>query len=112
MTLESLPRLRCSVAPETTGKEVEQLLHDHPDYPGVIVEQGNEVTGVLSRQQFLGIMSRQFSRELFLRRPIARMLNFTAGRPLILEVTEQVSHAVDKALSRPSAFAHEPVCRA
>jgi adenylate cyclase len=109
MTLEPLPRLRCSVAPDRTGKEIEQLLRDHPDYPGVIVEQGNEVTGVLSRQQFLDIMSRQFGRELFLRRPIARMLNFTAGHPLILEVTEQVSHAVDKALSRPSAFAHEPV---
>jgi PAS domain-containing protein len=108
-TLKSLPRVDCTVAPSTTGEEVERFLRDHPDYPGVIIRAGEEVVGVLSLRRFLDILSRQFSREIFLRRPIDRMLSFVTSRPLEFAVTEQVSRAVDKALSRPSAFAHDPV---
>jgi adenylate cyclase len=108
-TLKSLPRVDCTVAPDATGEEVERFLRDHPDYPGVIIGAADEVVGVLSLRQFLDILSRQFSRELFLRRPIGRMLSFVTARPLEFAVTEQVSRAVDKALSRPSVFAYEPV---
>ena len=63
-----------TIARDTTCDEVNNFLCDHSELSAVaIVDAENQVLGILNASNFLAQYSRQYSRELYGRRPISKM---------------------------------------
>src|SRR5262245_2768664 len=114
-TLADLPSHDFQVAPTTLGREVEAEFETRPDLPGVIVRDalpnpnGPPAAGMISRQAFFQHLSRLFSREIYLKRPIQVFAQALALKPLRLPAATTVSEAARQALARPPALVYEPV---
>jgi signal transduction histidine kinase/CheY-like chemotaxis protein/HPt (histidine-containing phosphotransfer) domain-containing protein len=108
-TLDDLPNHDFVVSPSTPGQVVAAEFERQPDLPGVIVMDARGLTGMISRQGFFKQMSRPFSLEIFLRRPIHVMLQSRAVEPLVLDRTCPIAQAAHLALNRPSEWVYEPI---
>jgi serine phosphatase RsbU (regulator of sigma subunit) len=95
---------------DLTG-DVEKRFTRDPSLPGCVVCKGDTVIGVLSRKQLFAALSKPFSRDLFIRRPLESLVDIDVidTRPLRLPVNTDISIAVDQALSRDTAMHFEPV---
>ncbi len=91
--------------------EVERRFTSDPDLPGCVICRGDTIIGVLSRKRLFAALSRPFSRDLFVRRPVGSLLDIDVidTRPLRLSIHTEISAAVDQALSRNTAMHFEPV---
>ena len=49
---------------DTPIKEIEAIVLNRIDLPGFVVTKGSKIVGLLSRKQFVAILSRQFAREV------------------------------------------------
>lgn len=108
-TLQDLPAHNYRVLPTTLGHEIAQKFELHQDLPGVIIADDQRFWGMLSRQKFYWRLGRPFGVELFLRRPIAELLQLTYFEPLILAADLQINDAVARALSRAPELVYEPI---
>ena len=52
------------------GHVAYQQFDQYPDLPGVILLDGQDLWGMISRRRFFKAMGRAYGRELFLRRPL------------------------------------------
>jgi serine phosphatase RsbU (regulator of sigma subunit) len=79
--------------------------------PGCVVCKGDIIVGVLSRKRLFAALSKPFSRDLFIRRPVVSLVDIDVldTRPLRLSLGTEISFAVDQALSRDTAMHFEPV---
>jgi hypothetical protein len=76
----------------------------------VIVFEGGKVLGLLSQRQFFEQMSRPYTRELSLRRPMKVFLEtYCPGQLCILPCTCKIDLAVQKALGRSPELVYEPI---
>ena len=71
--------------------------------PGVIVRTPAAMVGMISRQLFFQCMSRQFSREIYLTRPISVFFHADVPKPLVLASGCAIAEAARLALGRPQA---------
>ncbi len=108
-TLADLPTSSLSVGPFTLGGEVAAELDRHPDAPGVLVCSGDLFIGAISRRQFYYRLSKQFSREVYLHRPIRVFLDTGSSAVLTLDETTEIHQAAVAALDRPQELAYEPL---
>ncbi len=109
-TLEDLQLHHLGVKPTTLGSEIYRAFEQNPVLPGVILlTQDGNLNGVLSRRHFLEVMSRQYGRELFLRRSVTILYRFVAYDFLKLSGTTKISEATQQAVSRPSELLYEPI---
>src|SRR6185295_16365892 len=69
-TVADLPVHDFCVSITTPGYAVAEELEQRTGLPGVIVHADDEPPAILSRQSFFQQMSRGFSREIYLKRPI------------------------------------------
>lgn len=96
---------------ETTPAQlVEMLFAGAPKLPGVVIMNGDRVAGVLSRRVFHDLLSRPFSRELYLKKPIRMSMQaLGSDAPFVLSADTPISDAVEAALARPPEHVFEPV---
>ncbi len=110
-TLAELPAYGLTLDVESRGKEAGRLFESDPDLPGIVVTKAGRVRFVLSRGQYLRLVSRNFGHEVFDPRPIQLMLDTLDAddEPLILEDRTAIQDAVGRALRRPRALIYEPI---
>ena len=108
-TIAQLETHQYQVDADTLGEVVSTEFKNHPDLPGVIIKEGEEVLGVMSRRKFLEQMSQPYSIELYLRRPIRVLLEVMETDTLTLKEDSPINEAVKKALNRPLDLLYEPI---
>ena len=108
-TLADLPGHDFHVSPVAPGQAVADAFQQRPELPGVILRDDKGVCGVISRQSFFKQMSRLFSLEIYLRRPIQVMWNALAFEPLRLSAAAPIADGACLALGRPLEWAYEPL---
>lgn len=108
--LADLELWETSIDEKTPAQSVEDLFAGAPELPGVVVMDGDRVAGVLSRRAFHGLLSRPFSRELYLKKPIATSVQALGSDvPFVMAADTPVASAVESALARPPEHVYEPV---
>ena len=71
MRLAELPVSNVSVHSDTQTSELQATFENDASMPGIIVQNGAVLVGVVSRSWFLEQMNRPFWRDVFFRRPVA-----------------------------------------
>lgn len=109
--IAELPCYDNSLDLEVEGGALGKIFDSDPRLPGIIVRQGSEVRGAISRGQYLRLVSRYLGQEVYHPRPIRLMLEAieAAEKPLILDDRTPVRDAVQMALLRPRELVYEPV---
>ncbi|MCS6815486.1 MAG: ATP-binding protein [Cyanobacteria bacterium] len=108
-TLQELPLHSFQVELDCPGRDIAQALDNNPFLPGVILVDQGQFVGMISRRRFFRYLSRQFGRELFMRRPVEilrRFINLVTetypGDGLIVKAAHDV-------LQRPLEVLYEPI---
>lgn len=107
--LRNLPLKDFQIDQNAFGHIIAERFQQEPDLPGVIVKDGLDLVGVISRQRFVERMSRPYGPEIHLKRPIHMLLPFIEVSHLQLPNTCKIDEAVTKALHRQNELAYEPV---
>ncbi|MEI7813064.1 MAG: ATP-binding protein [Ignavibacteria bacterium] len=90
--------------------KVANILNDDHLTPGIIVMNGNEFHGMISRQFFFECMSQPFSLALYLSRTVDFLYETTSiPQALILNDSVSIIEATMLALQRPANLIYEPV---
>ncbi len=108
-TLADLPGQDFTIDGSLPGSVVQDLFAANPDSPGLAVVGSDRTVGLLSRGCFLECLSRPFSRDLYLHRPITRLMEATRAETLRLDSRDRIEPAARKALLRPAERAYDPV---
>lgn len=107
--LEVLPCYETTVEVHEPGKVIMEAFEAYPHLPGIIVQEGEKVVGMISRQRFLFQMSQPYSLELYVQRPIQRFLGMFNTSMMELSSQCLITQAVQMALTRPYQCLYEPV---
>jgi len=108
-TLADLPSHDYQISSCVIGHEVAAEFERRNDLPGVIVCRGSAMLGMISRQMFFQQMSRLFSREIYLKRPIELFFHAIDAEALRVSSSCRIHEAARLALERPQALAYEPL---
>ncbi|MEC4990622.1 MAG: ATP-binding protein [Oscillatoria sp. PMC 1068.18] len=108
-TLEELSLSNFQIELSSLGKEVAYEFNTNPLIPGVILTENNWFIGMISRRNFLEIMSRPYGIELFFKRPLNSLYDFTQTEVLILPGNTLIVAAAKLALQRPAELIYEPI---
>ena len=108
-TLADLPSHDFEVQVGVLGQVVDAHFEKHVNLPGAIVRDGLELVGVIPRQAFFQQMSRLFSREIYLTRPIRFYFNTERAPPCCFAASCPINEAARTALGRPKEFAYDPI---
>lgn len=92
-----------------SGKELMTLFTEDPVLPGVLLFDQGDFAGMISRQRFLAQMSRPYSLELFLERPLKVLYPFIQSDPLMLSWDLPIVEAAQRSLHRPTHLLYEPL---
>ncbi|MFQ3615980.1 MAG: ATP-binding protein [Cyanobacteriota bacterium] len=94
---------------EVPGGQLFKCFEQEPLLPGVILVESGKFAGVISRQRFFERMSRPYSLELFVRRPIRILYEFVSTELLILPGNTPIPVASKLALERSLDLLYEPI---
>ncbi|MDB9494428.1 diguanylate cyclase [Spirulina major CS-329] len=108
-TVDQLPLDGFCIPITTSGRDVAQSLHLHPQRPGVILLRDQKFVGMISRRRFWEQMSRPYSLELFSQRPIQHLYQFIQSKPLRLPGSTLIVDAAWQALQRSPDHLYEPL---
>jgi len=110
-TLGELPVFSRSLDLNVRGQELADILEGDAGLPGVVVTEEGAVRGVISRGQYLRLISRQFGHEVYLPRELRLMWKAVeqGEDPLVLSSRMPIQRAVLEALQRPRTLIYEPV---
>ncbi len=108
-TLADLPACDLSVNGHVLVGEVHALFSAHPEVPGLVVVDDGRYVGMLPRGRFWEYLSQPFSRDLYFRRPITKLLEISGFEPLCLDATERIEQAARTTLTRPTNRVYDPV---
>jgi signal transduction histidine kinase/HPt (histidine-containing phosphotransfer) domain-containing protein/ActR/RegA family two-component response regulator len=131
LTVCELPGSDAHVTLDTPAHEVARLFEDSSELVGVIViegggsravhrdrlsdsdahsdEGGSGIVGVISRAAFLERLSHPYALELYIKRPVAHMLDVIDVEPQIVAADCGVHEAAGLALERPAKRVFDPV---
>jgi len=96
-------------ANDTTGDAVARFDAD-TSLCGLLVFQENDFVGVLLRDVVTRVLSKPFHQEIFLKRPIHKLLAREADMLLELEEDMPLSQAMTEALDRRESLRFMPIC--
>jgi signal transduction histidine kinase len=108
-TLQDLPLWQYQLDLGCPGQDAIGLFEQHPLLPGIILTQQQRYVGMLSRRQFFERMSRPYSLELFSKRPLTSLYEFSNIQALILPAALPINDAVQSALARPGDLVYDSV---
>lgn len=107
--LRELPLYDFQIDSSHSGKEIAETFEANPLIPGVILIEQNNFTGMISRRRFLEVMSRPYGLELFLKRPLKCLHDFTTTDILKLPGNTLIVVAARQSLQRPAELLYEPI---
>jgi signal transduction histidine kinase len=107
VTVRDLPFFDMLVDDSTIGSEVARLLQQ-TSLPGVIVMEGNQFRGMVSRNQFFQKLGRPFGIEIYSSRPITSFLDSLSSPPLVMPSKTTIQNAAILCLSRPVGNVYDP----
>jgi signal transduction histidine kinase len=108
-TLNDLPSHAERVSADGLGRAIANAFESMPNLPGLIIAEGERVLGMVSRRNYYQLMTRPFSMEIYLRRPVRLLLDALPVPLLRLPPQCLVSEAARLALERPAEAVYEPV---
>ena len=110
-TLGDLPAHELALDLATRGEVLAGLFERYPELPGVVVTEAGAVRGVLSRGQYLRLVSRYLGHEVYHPRPIRHMFEALENleKPLMIDAALPIQEAVALAVGRPRALLYEPL---
>lgn len=108
-TLASLPAHDFQVTPDKSGNVVSSLFEQNPDIPGIIVADGAQLVGLISRRKFLEHITQPFGPEVYLGRPIEILVKALKTDLLQFPSDYKIDEAARIALERPMELVYEPV---
>lgn len=110
-TLGDLPAHELALDLTARGEVLASLFERHPELPGVVVTEAGAVRGVLSRGQYLRLVSRYLGHEVYHPRPIRHMFEALESleKPLLIDASLPIQEAVALAVGRPRALLYEPL---
>jgi len=108
-TLADLPTYAEQFPEDALGRSVVSALQQNPDLPGVIVRRAGGQFTVVSRQIFFQELSIQYSREVYLGRPIGIFVRSRCPEPMQLPASCPINDAASAALQRPHNAVYEPL---
>jgi diguanylate cyclase (GGDEF)-like protein len=80
-----------------------------PALPGVIVTEGGEIAGLLSRRTFFTTLSRPYGRDIFLKKPLREFMATVMLETLVLDDQISLPAACRMALARDELTRFEPI---
>lgn len=108
-TLQELPLYECQIESSYLGKKVAQVFEASPLIPGIILTEGGQLSGMISRRRFFEQMSRPYGLELFLKRPIRSLYGFAGTEILLLPGETLIMTAAKQSLQRSVESLYEPI---
>jgi signal transduction histidine kinase/CheY-like chemotaxis protein/HPt (histidine-containing phosphotransfer) domain-containing protein len=108
-TIADLPCHTIELSPSACGKDALAIFEKNPGLPGVLVGKRPNVIGMISQSAFFHKLSRPFSHEIFLARPVRLFLSTDHPPALYLDSTTSINDAARAALCRPGPIAYEPI---
>ncbi|HVW01386.1 MAG TPA: ATP-binding protein [Planctomycetaceae bacterium] len=113
LTLNSVlgdrPGFATMVGRETPTSTVTELFERDHVLPGIIVTDGDEMCGVVTREKLLECLSHPFGQELYRRKPVHVLMDSIATQVLILPADCGIDAAASAALSREAGGVFEPI---
>lgn len=111
-TLADLVSWRVTLGADAAPSRVEGLFDEDPELPGIILMQGRVVFATLSRRAFTAFLSRPYARDIYMRRPLAAMVEALDHAPLTLAANTPIHVAAEAALARAAGRKFEPLLSA
>lgn len=108
-TLQDLTLHPVQLDIDSPGDRLFQCFEEQPLLPGIILVDSGKFAGMISRRQFFERMSRPYSLELFVRRPIRVLYEFIQSDLLILPGETLIRVAAQLALRRSPDLLYEPI---
>ncbi|MEM8642319.1 MAG: ATP-binding protein [Cyanobacteria bacterium P01_G01_bin.54] len=108
-TLKELPLHHMTMKVSDLVVDVVRCFEENKVVPGIILMEDDRLAGMLSRRRFLERMSRPYSIELFLKRPINVIYSFTKISFEIFSADLSVVKAARQSLKRSPELIYEPV---
>lgn len=108
-TLGDLSLYQVEVAAHQLVMDVAKLFDQNPLFPGVVLRADSEFVGMISRRRFLERMSRPYALELFLKRPVRSLYEFTQVPGDIFNETTLIVEAARRSLERSPELLYEPI---
>jgi len=108
-TLRDLHLYNTYIEIHQLGVEVAETFEENKLLPGVILTKVGQFVGMISQQEFIKTLSRQYGRELFLNRPISVLYDFIKYELLVLPGDTSIVDAAYKAVKRPQELIGEPI---
>ncbi|BCY16750.1 hypothetical protein hrd7_05990 [Leptolinea sp. HRD-7] len=109
ITLAKLPYSNNTVKFSSNLQETTQLFKQYPSLPGVIVLNGEECIGMITREKCFETLGRPFGVELYLKRPLNEFIKSVNINALILPEKTPIREAVNMALIREPANLYDPI---
>lgn len=108
--LKDLPLYEFQVAIDrTTGQEVASVFEQHPGLPGVVLKEGAQFVGMISRSRLLEYLLRPHGRELFLEQPLTVLYSYARTHDLVFPGHTPILTAAQQALRRSPELLGEPI---
>jgi diguanylate cyclase (GGDEF)-like protein len=109
-TIADLPYHLFQVFSETKASVIaERFEYDSEVSAVIVVDEEGLIINMISRLKFLERMSKPFALELFINRPIRKIIPFITTRPTRLSASTKVNEAARIILNRPDSIALEPI---
>jgi signal transduction histidine kinase len=108
-TLADLPTHHFQVSSLTMGQVIAAEFEKQRELPGVIVVEEDKVVGAFSRRKFLERVGRPYGVEVYLNRPVSKMLQAIAPQHLTLPGSCTIHLATQAALNRDPSLVYEPI---
>jgi two-component system, NtrC family, sensor kinase len=108
-TLKDLVLWELSIDADQSTGEVKKVFEDYPLLPGVILFEQAHFLGMLSRRRFLEYMSRPYGIDLFSKRSLHVLYQFTRSQVLVLSGDTSIATATQQALQRETEDLNEPL---
>ncbi|MFB2835317.1 ATP-binding protein [Floridanema evergladense] len=108
-TLEELQLYTSQIEWQSSIEEAVKIFKDNSILPGIIINQGHEFVGIISRRLFFEYMSRPHSWQLFSKLPISAIYQLTKKETIILPINTQIVEAAKLCLQRSPELLYEPI---
>ncbi|MEB3830666.1 sensor histidine kinase [Phormidium sp. CCY1219] len=108
-TLEELTLYDFAIEASEPGEALARAFAQNPLMPGAILVEGEKFVGMISRRRFLEHLSRPYGLELFSKRPLRTLHNFTKTQHLIIPSNTLIVLAARRSLQRSPQLLYEPI---
>jgi two-component system, NtrC family, sensor kinase len=108
-TLQDLPLYNCQIELNQQAQEVAKAFEQNPILPGVILTNQGNFIGIISRRLFFEKVNRRYGLEMFFKRPIEVLYEFSRKDILLLPSSKLIVEAAQESLYRSLESVYDPI---